>query len=229
MSECLVRAKDLTKIYKRGSEKVYAVRDVDLEVNRGDFISLMGPSGSGKTTLLDLIGCLDSISGGKLEVLGRDVTHVKESHLVDMRRGRIGFIFQQFYLIPTLTAIENVELPLYFSGKRVKRELTIDILKKVGLGHRIHHLPKELSGGERQRVAISRALAVSPQLLLADEPTGNLDTKSSQEICNIFERLNREEGLTIVLATHDPALGLRAGRVIYLRDGSLAPKDGSSR
>jgi putative ABC transport system ATP-binding protein len=228
MKEPVIKAEGLTKIYIRGTEEVYAVNGIDLEINDGDFIALMGPSGSGKTTLLDLIGCLDSVSSGKLKVFGKDVSMVKENNLVSLRRGNIGFIFQEFLLIPTLTALENVELSLYFARRPQEKKKLINLFEKVGLGHRINHLPKEMSGGERQRVAIARALAVSPRFLIADEPTGNLDTKSSQEIFDIFKNINKSEGLTIILATHNPKLGSQADRIIYLKDGKIVPKEESS-
>jgi len=228
MNNTIIKSEKLTKIYKLYAEEVGAVRGVDLEIESGDFISIMGPSGSGKTTLLDMIGCLDSISSGKLEVLGKDVSRVKESKLVNMRRGDIGFIFQEFLLIPTLTALENVELPLFFSRLSKEKNKSIQLLEKLGLGHRINHLPKQMSGGERQRVAIARALVTSPKLLLADEPTGNLDTKSAQEIFSIFRQLNKEEGLTIIVATHNQALGSQANHIIYIQDGKIIPKEKSS-
>jgi putative ABC transport system ATP-binding protein len=228
MKKSIVKAEKLTKIYIRGTEEVFAVNGIDLEIYDGDFIALMGPSGSGKTTLLDLIGCLDNASSGSLEVFGRNVSNVKESALVGLRRGHIGFIFQDFLLIPSLTAIENVELSLYFARRPQERKKLLQLFDKVGLGHRVNHLPKEMSGGERQRVAIARALAVTPKFLIADEPTGNLDTKSSQEIFDIFKKINKEEGLTIILATHNPKLGSRADRVIYLKDGKIVSKEESS-
>jgi len=228
MKKTIIKATGLTKVYIRGTEEVYAVNDIDLDITDGDFIALMGPSGSGKTTLLDLIGCLDNISSGKLEVFGKDVSRVKENSLVGLRRGRIGFIFQEFLLIPSLTAIENVELSLHFARRQQDRKKLLQLFEKVGLGHRVNHLPKEMSGGERQRVAIARALAVSPRFLIADEPTGNLDTRSSQEIFDIFKKINKEEGLTIILATHNPRLGSQADRIIYMRDGRIIPGEESS-
>jgi putative ABC transport system ATP-binding protein len=228
MTKDVIRAEGLTKIYIRGTEEVYAVNGIELEINDGDFIALMGPSGSGKTTLLDLIGCLDNASSGRLEVFGKDVSGVKEGNLVGLRRGHIGFIFQEFLLIPSLTAIENVELSLYFARRSQERKKLLQLFEKVGLAHRVNHLPKEMSGGERQRVAIARALAVSPRFLIADEPTGNLDTRSSQEIFDIFKKVNKEENLTIILATHNPKLGSQADRIIYLKDGKIVSKEDSS-
>jgi putative ABC transport system ATP-binding protein len=221
MNKLIVKAKKLTKVYKLLAEDIAAVNNIDLEISPGEFVSIMGPSGSGKTTLLDMIGCLDSITSGRLEILGNDVSKTKESELVNIRRGNIGFIFQDFSLIPSLTALENIQLTLYFAGIKQETRESINILEKVGLGHRINHLPKQLSGGEKQRVAIARALAAEPKFLLADEPTGHLDTENSQEIFNVFKQLNQEKGLTIIVATHDTELGLQAKRVIYLQDGKI--------
>jgi putative ABC transport system ATP-binding protein len=196
MAEVLIKAQKITKIYRLPAEEIYAIRDVDLEIRSREFIAIMGPSGSGKTTLLDILGCLDKISSGKLEVLGRDVSNIKEADLVKIRRKNIGFVFQDFLLIPTLTALENVELPLFFDGIPRDRAKALSLLERVGLTQRINHLPKQLSGGEKQRVAIARALVTSPQILFADEPTGNL-----------------------VLTTHNLALGSQASRILNLRDG----------
>lgn len=221
MSELIVKAEKLTKVYKLFAEEIAAVNNVDLEISSGEFVSIMGPSGSGKTTLLDMIGCLDGITSGRLEILGKDVSTMKESRLVNIRRGKIGFIFQDFSLILTLTALENVQLASYFAGNSQETQKSIKLLEKVGLGHRVNHLPKQLSGGEKQRVAIARALATEPKFLLADEPTGHLDTENSQEILNIFKQLNDEEGLTVIVATHDQKLGLQTKRVISLQDGKV--------
>ena len=198
MSKPIIKAEALTKVYIRGTEEVYAVNGIDLEINNGEFIALMGPSGSGKTTLLDLIGCLDNVSSGKLEVFGKDVSKVKENSLVGLRRGHIGFIFQDFLLIPSLTAIENVELSLYFARRPQERKKLLQLFEHVGLGHRIDHLPKEMSGGERQRVAIARALINDPDIIFADEPTGNLDTKTGKDVLDMFKGLH-EKGKTIVI------------------------------
>lgn len=228
MKDCLIKADKLTKVYRLFAENIFAVRDVDLEVYAGDFIAVMGPSGSGKTTLLDSLGCLTSITTGKLSILGKDVSRVGENTLVSIRRGLLGFVFQDFLLIPTLTAVENVSLPLLFSRMPQDKNKAIGLLEKVGLGKRINHLPKELSGGEKQRVAIARALITSPKILFGDEPTGNLDTKNSQEIFDIFQSLNKDEGLTIILTTHNPKLGLQAKRILYLRDGRIISREESS-
>lgn len=221
MKELLIKAEKLTKVYKLPAEDVRAIWDIDLEIYAGDFVAIMGPSGSGKTTLLDILGCLSSISQGKLTVLGKDVSHIKESQLVSIRRGSFGFIFQDFLLIPSLTVLENVMLPLYFARMKQDKDKATEIIQKVGLGKRINHLPSQLSGGEKQRTAIARALITAPKILIADEPTGNLDTKNSQEIFSVFQELNKKDGLTIIVATHNKELGSQAGRIIYLRDGRI--------
>lgn len=228
MKDSIITAEKLTKIYKLPAEQISAIRNVDLKVSAGDFISVMGPSGSGKTTLLDSLGCLTTISSGKLVIFGKDVSRVKENTLVSMRRQFISFVFQDFLLIQSLTALENVMLPLFFARVAQDREKAIALLQRVGLGHRINHLPAQLSGGEKQRVALARALVNSPKLLLADEPTGNLDSKSSQEIFDIFKQLNKEDNLTIIVVTHNPALGSQASRVIYLKDGYVTREELSS-
>jgi len=229
MDNILIKAEDITKFYRLWAEEIKAVNGISLEIREGEFVAFMGPSGSGKTTLLDILGCLDRISSGRLFVLGKDVSALKESHLVNIRRKNIGFVFQDFLLIPTLTALENVELSLLFAGFPPERQKAINLLKKVGLGSRINHLPKELSGGEKQRVAIARALVTSPKILFADEPTGNLDTKSGQQIFEILRELNQKEHLTIVLTTHNNKLGSQAGRVSYLKDGRIVSRDESNQ
>ena len=221
MSGLIVKAENLMKVYTLFAEEVKAVNGVNLEIRSGEFVSIMGPSGSGKTTLLDMIGCLDGITSGRLEILGNDVSAMAESKLVNIRRGKIGFIFQDFSLIPSLTAIENIQLTLYFAGIQKEKQDLVKQLEKVGLGHRANHLPKQMSGGEKQRVAIARALATEPQFLIADEPTGHLDTENSQEILTVFKNLNQSEGLTIIVATHDIKLGTQTERVIYLQDGNI--------
>jgi putative ABC transport system ATP-binding protein len=228
MKECIIKAEKLTKIYVLPAEKIAAVRDIDLEIYAGDFIAIMGPSGSGKTTLLDSLGCLGKITSGKLTIMGKEVAQASERTLVSLRRQFISFVFQDFLLIPTLTALENVELPLYFSRKLSDRKHSLELLKKVGLGQRSNHLPRELSGGEKQRVAIARALATSAKILFADEPTGNLDTRSSQEIFDLFKQLNQEDNLTLVVTTHNPKLGSQARRIIYLKDGRIVSREESS-
>jgi putative ABC transport system ATP-binding protein len=228
MKEYMIKANELTKVYKLLAEEIYAVRNVDLEVTEGDFIAIMGPSGSGKTTLLDSLGCLTTITSGSLNILGKDVSKAKENMLVTMRRKSLGFVFQDFLLIPTLTAIENVQLPLLFARLPQQARQARELLERVGLGKRINHLPKELSGGEKQRVAIARALITSPKILFADEPTGNLDTKSSEDIFGLLADLNKKENLTVILTTHNPKLGSSAARVIYLKDGRIVSREDSS-
>jgi len=214
-------AGNLRKTFALPAEDVHAVDCVDLTIERGEFVALMGPSGSGKTTLLDLLGGLETITDGELTILGRDISSAKESELVTLRRGRIGFVFQDFLLLPELTAIENVALPATFARRPVDRTTAMAHLVRVGLEHRASHLPKELSGGERQRVAIARALAMSTDLLLADEPTGNLDSKNSRDVFALLRELNERDGLTIVATTHDEKLGATADRSIHLCDGHI--------
>lgn len=228
MKEYVIKADQLTKVYKLLAEEIYAVRDVNLEVAEGDFIAIMGPSGSGKTTLLDSLGCLTTITNGSLSILGKDVSKAKENILVSMRRKSLGFVFQDFLLIPTLTAIENVQLPLLFARAPQQAGKAKELLARVGLGKRMNHLPKELSGGEKQRVAIARALITAPKIIFADEPTGNLDTKSSEDIFGLLADLNKKGNLTVILTTHNPKLGALADRIIYLKDGRIVPKEESS-
>lgn len=228
MKEYVIKANKLTKVYKLLAEEIYAVRDVNLEVAEGDFVAIMGPSGSGKTTLLDSLGCLTTITSGSLSILGKDVSKAKENILVSMRRKSLGFVFQDFLLIPTLTAIENVQLPLLFARAPQQTGKAKELLERVGLGKRMNHLPKELSGGEKQRVAIARALITAPKIIFADEPTGNLDTKSSEDIFGLLADLNSKDNLTVILTTHNPKLGSQAGRVIYLKDGRIVQREDSS-
>lgn len=220
-----IRARDLTKTYRRGSEEIFAVNGISLKVEKGDFISFIGPSGSGKTTLVNLIGCLDNPTSGELDLAGRPIfrpgSSLSERELTLIRRETFGYIFQNFYLIPTLTVRENVMLPLTFYRKPGAGDEVEKILKMLGLDHRTDHLPGQISGGEMQRVAIARALVNGPEILLADEPTGNLDTKRSKEIGEVLQRLNQEAGLTIVMVTHNLELAKLAGRVIEMRDGRI--------
>jgi putative ABC transport system ATP-binding protein len=216
----IVCAEGLTKVFTLPAERIVAVDHVDLEIERGDFVTIMGPSGSGKTTLLDLLGCLEAATSGKLTVLGRDVSTAGEDELVSLRRARIGFVFQEFLLLPELTALENVRLPAAFARHPMTRDEGMELLARVGLEARANHLPKELSGGERQRVAVARSLAMSSDLLLADEPTGNLDTRNSRDVFELFRNLN-DDGLTIIATTHDEMLGATADRSIRLVDGRV--------
>lgn len=208
--------------FQVGEETVHALENVSLKIQDGEYIALMGPSGSGKSTLLNVIGCLDRPSRGTYLLDGRDVTGLSENELSLIRRHRIGFVFQFFHLVPRLDAAGNVELPMMFAGiDRVERRKRVDkALESVNLAHRKNHRPAQLSGGERQRVAIARAVVMNPSILLADEPTGNLDSHSGQEIVELIERMN-SEGLTVVLVTHDPSIGKRARRRVMMHDGKI--------
>ena len=214
--------KNVKKIYKMGEVEVKALDDVSFKINSGEFVIIMGPSGSGKSTTLHIMGCLDKPTDGSVYIDGVDVSNLKDKELAKIRGEKIGFVFQQFNLLPRLTAIENVELPMIYRGiphhKRKKRAK--ELLELVGLGDRINHKPTQLSGGQMQRVAIARALANEPSYILADEPTGNLDSKSGKGILEIFEKLNKE-GMTVVIVTHDPELELLGNHLIYLRDGKI--------
>ncbi len=216
----IIEATGISKSYRRGSEDVCALRGVDLAIETGEFVSIVGPSGAGKTALMNILGCLDTPGAGTLMIDGVRVTGKKEAELVKIRREHIGFVFQQFFLIPTLTVEENVGLPLLFSGKPYDRAKIDAILSRVGLSHRATHLPSELSGGEMQRVAIGRALVNDPRILLADEPTGNLDSVTADGIYAVFEELHRQ-GLTLIVVTHNMELAKRAGRVVTIRDGCV--------
>ena len=216
----VLEARDLKKSYRMGKVTVEALRGVNLAIRRGEFVSIIGPSGSGKSTLLNLIGCLDSPSDGVAIIDGQDVSRMKDSALTAVRCTKIGYVFQKFYLLPFLTALENVELQARLAGIKDGRAKAAEALKLVGLEARMNHRPVELSGGEQQRVAIARALVKAPALLLADEPTGNLDTKTGDMIMDVFRRLNAQ-GLTIVMVTHNPELAAQTGRVIKVRDGLI--------
>jgi putative ABC transport system ATP-binding protein len=221
----IIEAFDIKKIYKRGAEQVAAIDGLSLTVKEGEFLSIIGPSGSGKTTLLNILGCLDNPTTGKLAVGGRTVhangRGLSESQLTRIRRQLFGYIFQNFHLIPTLTVLENVLVPFTFYKKPAAEKDVMIILKKLGLEKRARHLPRELSGGEMQRVAIARALANHPSVLLADEPTGNLDSERSREIGQVLKHLNENDGLTIVLVTHNQELALSARRIMTLKDGKI--------
>lgn len=216
----MIELKDIEKIYLRGSERVYALRGVSFSTMPGDFISITGPSGSGKTTLLHLIGCLDKPTKGIIKIDGVEVENMKESDLLMIRRQKIGFVFQQFYLIPGLSVLENVMLPLIFARKKKGLDKITSIIETVGLKDRIYHNPNQLSGGEMQRVAVARALINDPEVLLADEPTGNLDTENSEKIFELLMSLN-SRGLTVIIVTHNLELARRAKGVIRLKDGRI--------
>jgi putative ABC transport system ATP-binding protein len=219
-----ISARGLTKTYGEGQTAVHALAGVDLDVLRGEMVAIMGPSGSGKSTLLHLIGALDTPTGGTISIGERRFDGLSDGELTLLRREGIGFVFQFFNLLPALTAEENVLLPALISGNRDRaaRQRAAELLRRVGLTERAGHLPGELSGGEQQRVSIARALLMDPELVLADEPTGNLDTTSSAEVLTLLQELNRRDGHTIVLVTHDPAAAAMAGRVVFLRDGTVA-------
>jgi putative ABC transport system ATP-binding protein len=219
----VTKTENVTRTYKTGKVETQALRGVSLSIENGEFTALVGPSGSGKTTLLQLIGCLDQPTSGRVIVNGKDVSRLSRGQRADMRRGTIGFIFQFFALIPTLSAYENIEMPLLLNGQSAsqRRERVMELLEWVDLGDRAHHRPDQLSGGEQQRVAIARALASRPVLVLADEPTANLDTANGKQIMEIMQRLNQETGTTFVFATHDPRVISFARRVVELRDGRI--------
>jgi putative ABC transport system ATP-binding protein len=220
--EPVVFAGSIVKIYPRGREEVRALDGVSFQIRRGEFVAIVGPSGSGKTTLLNLLGCLDTPTSGALQLLGRSVQSLSEQERTRLRRDKMGFVFQHFGLLPTLTVAENVALPAFFAGRR-RPEKVEELLLKVGLESRRSHRPHELSGGEMQRVAIARALVNEPELLLADEPTGNLDSATGGIILELFSRLNKD-GLTLIVVTHNPRLAQAAHRRIELADGQIRPE-----
>ena len=227
MSELILQTEEVDKTYKMGERTIHALSGVSLQLKKSEFVSIMGPSGSGKTTLLNMLGCLDKPTEGKVVLDGVDVTKVSERSLYKIRRQKVGFVFQTFNLLPYLNAVENVELPMEGTkksrGERKKRAR--ELLKMVGLSEREEHRPNRLSAGEQQRVAIARALANNPSIILADEPTGNLDTKSKYEIVKLLGKLNIEQGTTIVLVTHDSHIAAQAGRMLSLSDGRLSAKE----
>ncbi len=216
----MIKLEKIEKIYRRGREEVKALRGVDLEIKRGELLSIVGPSGSGKTTLLHILGCLDLPTRGIVKIDDIDVETMSEKELVKIRREKIGYVFQQFYLIPGLTVYENVRLPLLFSKKERDKKEIESLIELVGLKDRIHHRPNQLSGGEMQRTAIARALINNPEFILADEPTGNLDTENSEKIFELLCSLHKK-GISIILITHNPELALRTERVIKLKDGLI--------
>lgn len=217
---------DVTRIYKIGEVETRALNGVSLTITDGEFTSLVGPSGSGKTTLLQLIGCLDQPTSGKVVIDGKDATNLNRNQRADLRKGTIGFVFQFFALIPTLTAFENVEMPLLLNGQSAaqRKQRVLELLEAVDMTARADHRPDQLSGGQQQRVAVARALATDPKLILADEPTANLDTENGEQVMQIMKKLNQETGTTFVFATHDPRVIKYAGRVVTLQDG-LIKKD----
>ena len=222
MAEALIEIRDLCKIYNPGEVEVRALDHVNLTINRGELVAIIGQSGSGKSTLMNQLGCLDVPTSGDYYLSGQNVAKLSDNELSDIRNREIGFIFQGFNLIPNLTAVENVEVPLIYRGigKRERRQLAIASLEKVGLGHRLDHKPSQMSGGQQQRVAIARAIAAAPPLILADGPTGNLDSASSKEILGILKQLHAS-GRTVILITHDNEIAAQAKRIIHIRDGQI--------
>lgn len=225
MNDVIIEGRGLKRYYQRGSETVKALDGVDITIRQGEIVSILGPSGCGKTTLINLLSCLDAPTGGTLTVAGKSVAGLSEDELVEVRRGVLGFVFQQFSLLPTLTVTENVELPLLFLGLKTNSRRTSEILAAVDLSNRASHLPRELSGGEMQRVAIARALIAGPKILVADEPTGNLDKATGESIIALFKRLAAEDGLTVLLTTHNTVFGAEADRAITLEDGRIVKEE----
>ncbi|MEN2984692.1 MAG: ABC transporter ATP-binding protein [Dictyoglomaceae bacterium] len=229
--EDILILEDVVKIYKMDGVETVALRGVSLKVRKGDFIAIMGPSGSGKSTMMHIMGCLDRPTSGKIYFEGRNVSELSDNELAEIRNKKIGFVFQSFYLLPRYTAIQNVELPLIYQGvsPKERKEKARIILEKMGLSDRINHRPTQLSGGEQQRVAIARALIINPVILLADEPTGNLDSKSSHEIMNLISKLHKEEKITIILVTHERDIAEYAEKIVRMHDGRIVDIEDKKR
>ena len=222
-----IRLRDIKKIYKMGGQELAALNGINLDIKRGEFAALMGPSGSGKSTLMNILGCLDRPTVGSYELEGKEVAHLSDDELAVMRNKHIGFVFQNFNLLSRISSLENVALPLVYAGVGAseRRKRAQEVLEAVGLGARAEHLPNELSGGQRQRVAIARALVNNPEIIMADEPTGNLDTKSTKEIMEIFQEMHGR-GKTIILVTHEPEIAVCANRQLLVRDGVITRDEG---
>ncbi len=220
MNEPLIKVRELEKVYQVGSQKVFALRSIDLDIFKNEYVALMGPSGSGKSTLMNILGCLDTPTDGQYRLNNQDVSNLTDDELADIRNREIGFVFQTFNLLPRYSALENVALPLIYKGvnKKERTERAAEVLTQVGLADRMDHKPNELSGGQRQRVAVARALVNRPSIILADEPTGNLDTKTSYEIMGLLDDIHKL-GNTIILVTHEEDIAERAQRIVRLRDG----------
>lgn len=223
MNDWVVEANQLTKVYRMGEVDVHALRGVSLEIERGEVVSIMGPSGSGKSTLMNILGCLDQPSTGEYCLDGQDVARMSDDSLAIVRNRKVGFIFQSFNLLARSSALSNVELPMRYSppNGKSRRQRATEALEAVGLGDRLNHRPNELSGGQQQRVAIARSLVNQPSIIMADEPTGNLDSRSGEEILELLLRLNRERNVTLIIVTHDPDVARQTGRVIRIRDGQV--------